>query len=445
MAHANDIDKDSVTPNRFSLAFGRGRAMSELSSTPVRGAVSLDSPAFCSTQIHAYTAASNRHGDMLSGIPDTTDPALSNLITHIAQQVGQTIRDQLKGECKEQDVGRPQVQSSMGQVSSDCTHLNLTGTKLVLQPDVREPPVFRGDGSDKNTVHEWEELMGEYLRKRAVPVEQHHIEIMAKLMGKAKDFVRITLRSSPSVKPQENPKAIYDILRQYFGEVTYSCMPMADFYSTVPVAGETPVEYWVRLNKAVDAAEEALRRLGRRIEDPCQEAAMMFVKYCPDPNLAAVFRFKAPDKWTASEIQEHIDRCQIEMKEQLLSKAKHPKSITVHAQAPTPEGPVITSIADSPKQTETVTPSSCSDDCMKMLINLFDHALINNNHIVDRLSPSDQPSFRSCRVCGSVEHSTLSHCRQKRLCLACFEPNHIKRNCPNRQDSRSQRASQPLN
>jgi len=74
----------------------------------------------------------------------------------------------------------------------------LTGAKLVLQSDVKEPPVFRGDGSDKNTVCEWEELMDVYLRKRASPLKEQYAEIMSKLMGKAKDIVRITLRSSPS-------------------------------------------------------------------------------------------------------------------------------------------------------------------------------------------------------------------------------------------------------
>lgn len=70
-------------------------------------------------------------------------------------------------------------------------------------------------------------------------------------MGKAKDIVRITLRSCPSMKPQENSKVIYDILRQGRRHIY-----------AVPVAGETPVEYWLRLNKAVDAAEEGLKRLG---------------------------------------------------------------------------------------------------------------------------------------------------------------------------------------
>ncbi len=68
-----------------------------------------------------------------------------------------------------------------------------------------------------------------------------------------------------------------------------------NFYSTVPVAGENPVEYWLHLNKAIDAAKEGLSRQGRHTDDPGREVTM-FVKYCPDPSLAAVLRFKAPDK-----------------------------------------------------------------------------------------------------------------------------------------------------
>lgn len=447
------MDEDKVSADGFSFSVGRGKFIGELLHTPGGGADKIDSPAFCSTRIPGYAASSPRQGDTLSGFPATTDPALNNLITHIAQQVGQTIRDQLRSEFEERDVSGTQAKSSAGQLSSDSTYLNLTGAKLVLQSDVREPPVFRGDGSDKNTVCEWEELMEVYFRKRAIPLKEQHPEIMSKLMGKAKDIVRITLRSSPSMKPQENPKIIYDILRQHFSEVAYSCMPMADFYSTVPVAGETPVEYWLRLNKAVDAAEEGLKRLGRHMEDPCQEVAMMFVKYCPDPTLAAVFKFKAPDKWTASEIQEHIDRYQTEMKEQVLSKSKRLKPVTVHVQAPAPADLGTTCHpGESPEQGENSATSrpSCNDNCLKKLISLFDHALSQNNQAAHRPISPDQFQNRSCRVCQSLEHSTLVHCRQKRLCLACFEPNHIKRNCPNRQPGQGQRASplqstQPLN
>ncbi|XP_034085573.1 uncharacterized protein LOC117555027 [Gymnodraco acuticeps] len=447
------MDEDNVLTDSFSFGFGRGKPISGYPFIPVRGTANVDSPAFCSTRLPGHVASPQREEDSHSSLPDTNDAALNNLITHIAQQVGQTIRDQLRGECEERGVGATPAQSGVGQLPSDHTYLNLTGAKLVLQSDVREPPVFRGDGSDKNTVCEWEELMGVYFRKRATPLREQHIEIMSKLMGKAKDIVRITLRSCPSMKPQDNPQLIYDILRQHFSDVTYSCMPMADFYSTVPVAGESSVEYWLRLNKAVDAAEEGLKRLGRKMEDSCQEVAMMFVKYCPDPTLAAVFKFKAPDKWTASEIQEHIDRYQTEMKEQVLSKSKRVKPVTVHVQVSAPDVSEIVCHPREPSmqgEDSTASKPSCNDDCMKMLVSLFDRALSQNNQVTHKPLPSDPFQPKACRVCQSLDHSTLAHCRQKRLCLVCFEPNHIKKNCPNRQAGRGSPAfppqnSQPLN
>lgn len=437
------MDDEKVSSDGFSFAMGRGKVIEGLPSTPVRSA---GSPAFCSTRILGCTSSSSGKGNSFSDPSATADPALNDLITHIAQQVGQTIRDQLKKECGERDDGAAQAQSSVSQPPSEPTYLNLTGAKLVLQSDVREPPVFRGDGSDKHTVCEWEELMRMYVKKRATPLQEQYQEIMFKLMGKAKDIVRITLRSTPSLKPCENPNVIYDILRQHFSDMTYSCMPMADFYSTVPVPGETPVEYWVRLNKAVDAAEESLKRLGRHMEDPCQEAAMMFVKYCPDPTLAAVFKFKAPDKWTASEIQEHVNRYQLEMKERMLPRSKCLTPVKANIQTPAADG-LATSMHPGETQVqagsnETVK-APCNDSCLKLLISLFDHALSQNNQVADKQLPPGQARPRCCRVCQSPEHSTLAHCRQKHLCLACFEPNHIKRNCPRRSSIQRHPTSQP--
>lgn len=147
-----EMDEDKVSADNFSFSFGRGRPISESPHTPVQGAYNVDSPAFCSTRLPGNVASSPSGGVTLSSLPDTTDPALSNLITHIAQQVGQTIKDQLRSESVGRGVSGTQAQSSVGQLPSDPTYLNLTGAKLVLQSDVREPPVFRGDGSDKNTV-----------------------------------------------------------------------------------------------------------------------------------------------------------------------------------------------------------------------------------------------------------------------------------------------------
>lgn len=96
---------------------------------------------------------------------------------------------------------------------------------------------------------------------------------------------------------------IIDILKQHFSELTYSSMPLADLYNTLPVLGEIAMEDWIRLNKALDVADECLRRQGRSTEDSSREVMMMFVKHCPDPSLSAVLNFKTADRWTAAEIQ----------------------------------------------------------------------------------------------------------------------------------------------
>lgn len=102
---------------------------------------------------------------------------------------------------------------------------------------------------------------------------------------------------------------------------------------------------------------------------------MMFAKYCPNPTLAAVFKFKAPDKWTAREIQEHIDRHQTEMKEQVLSQSRRFKPPTVHAQTPALDdsGAAPRSV-ESPVQGESSATARphCNDNCLKILISLFE-------------------------------------------------------------------------
>lgn len=52
-------------------------------------------------------------------------------------------------------------------------------------------------------------------------------------MGKARDVVKIDLRSNPSLNNNCTPDVIYNILIQYFSN-TSSCLPLQDFYSTLP-------------------------------------------------------------------------------------------------------------------------------------------------------------------------------------------------------------------
>src|SRR4029434_7673487 len=126
------------------------------------------------------------------------------------------------------------------------------------------------------------------------------------ILGKARDVVKIGFRSDPLLETSCTPDVIYNILKQYFSD-TSSCLPLQDFYSTLPSQRENPIDYWIRLNKAADLAEEGLQRQGRQAENMGGEIAKMFVKHSPDPELASVFKYKQIHEWTSKEIQQRID------------------------------------------------------------------------------------------------------------------------------------------
>jgi hypothetical protein len=83
-----------------------------------------------------------------------------------------------------------------------------------------------------------------FLRKKNVCAADQS-EIMSRLMGRVKDVVKIGLRSDPSLDVVQHPGTIY--AKQHFSDLSYSCMPLVDFYNTLPKARESPVYYWMRL------------------------------------------------------------------------------------------------------------------------------------------------------------------------------------------------------
>ena len=127
-------------------------------------------------------------------------------------------------------------------------------------------------------------MMKSYIRKQNHTVAEQSDEILCRLMGRARDVVRIGLRSDPTLDARENPDVIYNILLQYFSK-TSAGLPRADFYSTLPRQKENPVDYWIRVNKAADFADEGLRRQGRYMENMTEEITGMFIKHCPDSEI----------------------------------------------------------------------------------------------------------------------------------------------------------------
>ena len=179
-----------------------------------------------------------------------------------------------------------------------------TQVNVVVRSD-KEPVIFRGDNTDKYSVKEWVELMKAYIKKQNFDVSSQVEAVMGRLMGKARDVVRVGLRSDPSLQSSCTPEVMYGMLTQYFSN-TSSSMPLQDFYSTLPNQRENPVDYWLRLNKAADVAEEGLKRQGRHTENMGGEIAKMFVKHCPDLEFASVFKHKQIHEWSTKEVQERI-------------------------------------------------------------------------------------------------------------------------------------------
>lgn len=133
-----------------------------------------------------------------------------------------------------------------------------------------------------------------------------------------------------------------------------------------------------------------------------------------------------------------------------MTKPKCPapvKHVTAHVQTPAPEDAVTASSLAAPTvRAEEMPPPSpqVDNNCMQMLVSLLDRALSQNSQAAVRgqrpFSPADR---QPCRLCKSLEHSTLSHCRRSGLCLVCLERGHIKRDCPKCNPSQDQQAPQP--
>lgn len=243
---------------------------------------------------------------------DVTLHQLSDMIAQLGSQIGESIAAKLTSSGATGGVGLTNTERTddTPHSSHNATDTQGGGTpvNVVVRTD-KEPIIFRGDGTDKYTVTEWIDLMKSYLKKQQCDVTSQIEVVMGRLMGKARDVVKIGLRSNPPANT--SPDVVYSILTQYFSH-TSSCLPLQDFYSTLPSQRESPVDYWIRLNKAADVAEEGLKRQSRPAGDIGGEISKMFVKHCPDSEFASVFKCKQIHEWTPAEIQERVDEYQRE-------------------------------------------------------------------------------------------------------------------------------------
>lgn len=379
---------------------------------------------------------------------------LSGMVGQLGAQIGESIVAKLMSSGVVNRSGDVQTQTPARNPSCDLTKCDSSHVTVHVAHD-KDLKTFKGDGTDNVSVQDWIDMTKIFLKKRGTPVHEQAEEIMGHLLGKAKDVVKIALRGDPDLNVAEKPTVIYDILLRYFSDVS-SCLPLADFYATLPKSKENPVDYWIRLNKAADRAQDGLRRQGDSKSSFTNEVALMFVKYCPDSELSSTFKWKPIHEWTTKDVQSRIDDYQREMRTN--QRASGATLIKVHtaavASAETVPQPDSTQI---PEHCPTVNPNlSPNDSChasvpvvaqnlqqsderlLRRMVEMFqevmDRVQVRNASPAVGNVPSRarqrRPKELSCRVCQDTSHSTISHCRTEKLCFECLAPGHVKSKCP---------------
>ena len=324
--------------------------------------------------------------------------------------------------------------------SANAGGLDVSNLSLLLKSDVREPVCFRGDSSDKGTVREWEEAMLVFMRKKGFSAHEQSGEVLSRLMGRAREVVKVVLRSNPTTDLSQGPDLIFDILKQHFSDDPFSSLPVADFCATVPLTNEHAFDYWLRLNRAMEVAEDCAKRLGEQVGNPSRLLTHMFIRHCPDPELSLIFKCRPLGEWTPADIQQRLDEDRREKRlprsakmvplavtslKQELNSAVSP---TMSAAAPAVQHSGLMCLpVQLPHPQE---PAEKMDRVIALLERLLEQRPIESNRQSqggnrNRIRPSGP-----CEVCGVTEHDTRFHCRTNRLCYLCHASGHVRTQCP---------------
>lgn len=226
---------------------------------------------------------------------------MSSIVHQIGQKLVENIVSHLSSHSLDTDTPSKKHTDDY-RTDSSSGMANVSQNQVIQHRKVKELPSFRGEGSDTVEIEEWEDLMRTFVRKSNMSADEHVEEILVHLRGKAKDVVKFWIRNCDSATTVCT-NSVYSLLRKHFSCSHYSPVPLADFYTTLPEEDENPYDYWLSLNKAADVASEYLREQGKTLDKLSVEIVHMFIRHCPNKDLALTFRSNPIDKWSAHEVQ----------------------------------------------------------------------------------------------------------------------------------------------
>lgn len=119
---------------------------------------------------------------------------MSNLIKQIGREIGQSIRESMmRPKFPNYQSAKRFQEGFSGQVTdqSNSTVIDASKMNLIMKAEVAAPPHFRGESSDKYSIMEWEDMMRVYLNKLEVKDSEMVDEIMNRVMGRARDVMRV--------------------------------------------------------------------------------------------------------------------------------------------------------------------------------------------------------------------------------------------------------------
>ncbi|KAL4004566.1 protocadherin gamma subfamily A [Sarotherodon galilaeus] len=388
-------------------------------------------------------------GRVMGDMPQVSTPirdsdavhSFTDMVEQIGAQIGESIVTKLLSAGIVNLTGDSKTQTEQ----CDSTARDVPHVTVHVKPN-KELRIFRGDGTDRCS--------------QEVPIHGQADEIFSHLMGKARDVVRVALRSDPGLDVKQKPDLIFGVLRHYFSDSS-SCLPLADFYATLPTRGENPRGYADR---------------GRQRPPLNHEVACMFVKHCPDPELSYVFKCKPVHEWTARDVQRRIDDYQREVRANGRASgaaqlkgcnsaitAMHPNASPAAA---VPEGcsrsfsppssgfqglvdsfpstaatrePLVGSPGSSPSTAESQNLQQSEERLMGQMVDMFQAMMERMQHhntqtprrgAFNQFSRNRRRREDACKVCSDPRHTTASHCLSDKLCFSCFAPGHVRLSCP---------------